>query len=89
VHDHLATDVGVSSCWLLTAVEELVGLDTILCVHLPDGRMVDCGVGWHRTVPFVVQVVFPRRGTPLMLTPEQDAAVQDFIASHDLVRQEA
>lgn len=88
VHDHFAVNVSVSGCRLPTAIEELVGLDTILCVRLPDGSMVDCGVGWHRTVPFVVQAVFPRFGAPLMLTAEQDAAVQDFITSHGLVRQE-
>jgi hypothetical protein len=88
VRDHLASDIQVGGCRMPSAVEELVGFDTIVCARLPDGSMVDCAVGWHRTIPFVVQAALPRFGVVPALSPEDEAAVQAFVVSQNLVRQE-
>ena len=44
-----------------TALEALIGFSSI--VHLVDdgGRELACGVGWHGTMPFVIEGEFPRQ----------------------------
>jgi len=68
--------------------ESMIGLDSILHVRLEDGQEIGCGVGWHGPVPFVLVADFPRFTTPLVLAPENEAAVQELLARENLVRHE-
>jgi len=71
-----------------TLFESMVGLDSILHVRLVDGQEIGCGIGWHGPVPFVLAADFPRFARPLILAPENEAAVQALLVQDDLVRHE-
>ena len=71
-----------------TLFEDMAGLDSIAHVHLPEGREVGCGIGWHGTIPFILQADFPRFGAPLTLPPQDEAAVEALVVQHDLMRHE-
>jgi hypothetical protein len=71
-----------------TLFEDIAGLDSIAHVRRPDGREVGCGIGWHGTIPFILEADFPRFGAPLSLAPEDEAAVEALLAQHELVRHE-
>jgi hypothetical protein len=71
-----------------TLLEAMVGLDGILHVRLTDGREIGCGIGWHGPVPFVLPAAFPRFAAPLVLSPENEAAVQAVLERDNLVRHE-
>jgi hypothetical protein len=71
-----------------TLFETMAGFDSILHVRLEDGSEVGCGIGWHGPVPFVLPAAFPRFAVPLVLSPENEAAVQAVLARDGLVRHE-
>ncbi|HEY1932674.1 MAG TPA: hypothetical protein VGG99_11720 [Acetobacteraceae bacterium] len=71
-----------------TLFEDIAGLDSIAHVRASDGRVVGCGIGWHGTIPFILEADFPRFGAPLSLAPEDEVAVEALLAEHDLVRHE-
>ena len=71
-----------------TLFESMVGLDSILHVRLVDGEEIGCGIGWHGPVPFVLAADFARFARPLILAPENEAAVQALLVQDDLVRHE-
>ena len=71
-----------------TLFEAMVGLDSILHVRLADGQEIGCGIGWHGPLPFVLAADFPRFGRPLLLAPENEAAVRALLVQDDLVRHE-
>jgi hypothetical protein len=71
-----------------TLFETMVGCDSILHVRLADGGEIGCGIGWHGPVPFVLPAAFPRFAVPLVLSPENEAAVQAILARDNLVRHE-
>ncbi len=58
-----------------TALENAVGLTSIVHLRAPDGRELDCGLGWHGTTPFVLRASFPRFGTLPELPASASAAV--------------
>ncbi|HUN42913.1 MAG TPA: hypothetical protein VMU81_21685 [Acetobacteraceae bacterium] len=71
-----------------TLLESMVGLASILHVRLADGREIGCGIGWHGPMPFVLAADFPRYAMPLILAPENEAALQALVAEDSLVRHE-
>ena len=71
-----------------TLFEDMAGLDSIAHVHRPDDRETGCGIGWHGTIPFILEAEFPRFGAPLNLAPEDEAAVETLLLLHGLVRHE-
>jgi hypothetical protein len=71
-----------------TLFEDMIGLSSIVHVHAPDGREVACGIGWHGTMPFVLEADFPRFATQLALQPDDAAAVDTAVRANDLVRGE-
>jgi hypothetical protein len=71
-----------------TLFEEMVGLNGIVHVRLPDGRELGCGIGWHGPIPFILEADFPRFSAPLALPPEDEAAIEAMLTQHDLVRHE-
>ncbi|HTZ71986.1 MAG TPA: hypothetical protein VMB71_15115 [Acetobacteraceae bacterium] len=88
VRVHFGPKTRMSDAREPTLFESMIGLDSILHVRLDDGREIGCGVGWHGPVPFVLAADFPRFAMPLMMAPENEAAVQDLLARDNLVRHE-
>lgn len=71
-----------------TLFEDLVGLSSVLHVHVPDRPVIGCGVGWHGQMPFVLEAEFPRFAATLELSDAEMAAVDAAIRTHGLVRGE-
>ena len=78
--------VGIVDAREPTLFEDMIGLSSIVHVRAPDGREVGCGIGWHGTMPFVLEADFPRFATQLALQPEDAAAVDAAVRANDLVR---
>ena len=71
-----------------TLFETMIGCDSIVHVRLADGSEIGCGIGWHGPVPFVLPAAFPRFAVPLVLSRENEAAVQVVLTRDNLVRHE-
>lgn len=71
-----------------TLFETMAGFDSILHVRLADGRELGCGVLWHGPVPLVMAGAFPRFAAPLVLAPDDEAAVQAVLDRDGLMRHE-
>jgi hypothetical protein len=80
--------VGIVDAREPTLFEDMIGLSSIVHVRAPDGREVGCGIGWHGTMPFVLEADFPRFATQLTLQPDDAAAVDAAVRANDLVRGE-
>ena len=68
--------------------EDMVGLSSIAHVRTEDGREVGCGVGWHGSMPFVLEAEFPRFGMQLALLPEDSEAIDAAVRANNLMRGE-
>lgn len=88
LRERFGPDVRIIDVRQPTLLEDLAGLDSIAHVRLAGGQEVGCGIGWHGTLPFIVEADFPRFGAPLSLPPDEDIAVDALIARHNLVRHE-
>ncbi len=67
-----------------TVLEDAVGLSSIVHLRAQDGREIDCGLGWHGIMPFVLRANFPRFGTPPELPASASAAVAAAAAAAGL-----
>jgi hypothetical protein len=85
---HFGQDARVIDAREPTLFETMVGCDNILHVRMANGSEVACGIGWHGPVPFVLPAPFPRFAVPLVLSPENEVAVQALLAHDNLVRHE-
>jgi len=71
-----------------TLFEDLIGLSTVVHLRTSEGRELGCGIGWHGDVPFVLEADFPRFGSPLALSAEDEASLKAVLHSEQLVRGE-
>jgi hypothetical protein len=60
IRDAFGEGVRIVSVREPTVTEDLIGLASIFRVATMDRRELGCGVGWHGTMPFVLQADFPR-----------------------------
>jgi hypothetical protein len=68
--------------------EDMVGLSSIVHVRTAEGREVGCGIGWHGSMPFVLEADFPRFGTQLTLLADDAEAIDTAVRANGLVRYE-
>lgn len=71
-----------------TLFEDMIGLSSIVHVRAADGRKVDCGIGWHGGMAFVLHADFPRFGSQFALAPGDAAAIDAALLVDGLVRGE-
>lgn len=67
-----------------TLFEDLVALTVILHVRTDDGQEIGCGIGWHGSVPFILEADFPRLAGNLMLEPERQPVMEAALSEHGL-----
>jgi hypothetical protein len=69
-------------------IEARIGLSSIVHLRRVNGAMLNCGIGWHGPLPYVLVANFPRLPSDRVLSPADEAAVVATIAAYGLVRHE-
>jgi len=68
-----------------TLFEAALGLSAIVRVRTQDGRETGCGIGWHGSLPFVLEAEFPRFGAAAELSPQDRANIDAVLNGGNLV----